>query len=275
MGYKRKKLQDMTITDNFMFGAVMLDPESCRQMLEMILERPIERVEVVAEKSMIYHPEYHGIRLDVFVRDEKGSRFDVEMQVEKTSVMKRSRYYHSQMDMDMLTSGTDYENLPDSYVIFICDYDPFDKGKYRYRFNSQCKDCPGIGTEDGIHTIILSNRGKNSEEVPQELVSFLQYTKKPLAESMEDTGDPFIRMIQDRIRWVKASREMGERYMKLELLIKEERKEAERDLVINLVIKGRLTQQEGAEELNLSFDEFKDLMDEYSKRGERHSNQDD
>ena len=79
MGNTKKTLQDMTIIDDFMFGAVMIDPESCRRLLEMILELPIERVEVIAEKSLVYHPEYRGIRLDVLAQDEKGTRFDVEM----------------------------------------------------------------------------------------------------------------------------------------------------------------------------------------------------
>ena len=28
--------------------------------------------------------------------------------------------------------GIDYEQLPESYVIFICDFDPIGLGKYKY-----------------------------------------------------------------------------------------------------------------------------------------------
>ena len=55
-----------------------------------------------------------------------------ERQVKKKSALgKRSRYYQSQMDMEMLLSGSEYEELPNTYVIFICDFDPFGEEKYR------------------------------------------------------------------------------------------------------------------------------------------------
>ena len=35
-----KTLQELTIADNFMFGAVRTIPENCRKMLELSLEIP-------------------------------------------------------------------------------------------------------------------------------------------------------------------------------------------------------------------------------------------
>ncbi|MBQ8934219.1 MAG: hypothetical protein IJ061_08050, partial [Lachnospiraceae bacterium] len=61
---RRKTLQEQTIRDNFMFGAVMLEAENSRRLLELILEKEIEKVEVSAEKSIVYNPEYRGVRLD-------------------------------------------------------------------------------------------------------------------------------------------------------------------------------------------------------------------
>ena len=54
---RNKTLQDLTIKDNFMFAAVMLDPENARLVLERILQMEIEKVEVIAEKSIVYNPE--------------------------------------------------------------------------------------------------------------------------------------------------------------------------------------------------------------------------
>ena len=51
-----RKFQDLTIGDNYMFGSVMMENDNCRQLLERVLEMPISRVEVIKEKSMIYHP---------------------------------------------------------------------------------------------------------------------------------------------------------------------------------------------------------------------------
>ena len=73
-----KKFKDLTIRDAFMFAAVMSDPEICRRVLELA---PIAEVHVQTEKTMVYHSEYHGVRLDVYAADEPKTRFNVEMQV--------------------------------------------------------------------------------------------------------------------------------------------------------------------------------------------------
>ncbi len=63
------------------------------------------------------------------------------MEVKRKSALgKRSRYYQSQMDMELLLSREAYSELPDIYVIFICDFDPFDEEKYRYTFEMNCKE---------------------------------------------------------------------------------------------------------------------------------------
>ena len=51
---------------------------------------------------------------------KKNTHYNVEMQATSDkSIGKRTRYYHSQIDMELLLSGIPYSELPDSYVIFI------------------------------------------------------------------------------------------------------------------------------------------------------------
>ena len=50
---EQKTLDQLTIKDNFMFGAVMSDNENCRELLEMVLGISIARVEVSKVKSQI------------------------------------------------------------------------------------------------------------------------------------------------------------------------------------------------------------------------------
>jgi predicted transposase/invertase (TIGR01784 family) len=218
----RRTLQELTIKDNFLFAAVMMDPENCRDVLECTLGFPIEQVEVSYEKSIIYHPEYKGVRLDVFAKDENHSHYDVEMQVVKSEIFKRSRYYHSQMDMECMLTGTEYEELPDSYVIFICDFDPVGLGKYKYTRRQTFYEDASYEYEDGVHTVYLSTKGKNDSEVSKQLVKFLHFVGANLTESTEDFGDSLVRRLQESITRIKASREMGERYMLFEELLKDE-----------------------------------------------------
>ena len=220
---KRKKLQELTLKDNFMFGAVMVNEEICREFLELVLGFPIEKVTVSKEKTFVYHPEYRGIRLDVVASDEKHTRYNVEMQVQyKKNLGKRTRYYHGQIDMELLTAGLEYEHLPDSYVIFICDFDPFTQGKYKYTFEMTCKEDGKISLDDGNRTIFLNTHGKNVDEVPEGLVRFLQY----VGSGATGNENGFVQKLSEEVQNVKKSREMEERYMLLEELIKEEREDA-------------------------------------------------
>ena len=41
---QRKQLKELTLKDNFMFGAVMMEEENCKRFLELALGFPIERV---------------------------------------------------------------------------------------------------------------------------------------------------------------------------------------------------------------------------------------
>ena len=224
---KRKHcLKEVTIKDNFMFCAVMLDENNCKGFLERVLEMPIDRVEVSREKSIVYHPEYKGVRLDVYAKDEHRKHYNVEMQVRKKAALgKRSRYYQSQMDMEILLSGEEYAEIPDTYVIFLCDFDPFGEEKYRYTFAMKCQESEETNLEDGRVILFLNTHGKNESEVPKELVTFLKYVKADLAESEEKFDDPYVEQLQKFIRRVKESREMEERFMIFEEMLKEERAE--------------------------------------------------
>ena len=49
----KKKLKDLTIRDNFMFAAVMMQGDNCLHFLEMVLGIEIQQIEVSYEKSII------------------------------------------------------------------------------------------------------------------------------------------------------------------------------------------------------------------------------
>lgn len=223
---RKKQLKELTLKDNFMFGAVMIEEENCKRFLELALGFPIERVNVSKEKSIVYHPEYKGVRLDVYAKDERNTRYNVEMQVaSKPELGKRTRYYHSQIDMELLLSGSDYTELPDVFVIFICDFDPFGSQKYRYTFERQCEEDSDLRLQEGCKTIFLSTSGNNDWEVSGELVKFLNFVKADLSESETDYDDDFVKKLQESIRRIKSDREMEERFMIFEEMLRDERAE--------------------------------------------------
>ena len=264
---KRKTLKELTIKDNFMFGAVMCEENNCRRLLELVLGFPIARVEVSKEKCIVYHPEFKGVRLDVYAKDEKNTHYNVEMQaVAHTALGKRARYYHSQVDMDLLVAGREYLELPNTYIIFICDFDPFKQGKYRYTFRQQCQEAPEASLDDGSTTIFLNTKGKNPNDVPPELVKFLMYVRADLSESTADFEDDFVYSLQKSVQDIKQSRRMEERYMLTELLMQDERRagriegriEGRRDSILEflseigdvpVVVQDQIMQEESLEKL--------------------------
>ena len=222
MEKRRKTLQELTFKDNFLFAAVMLDEENAKGVVERALGIQVDHVEVSYEKSIVYNPEYKGIRLDVYIKDDKNRHFNVEMQVANTEIFKRSRYYHSQIDMELLSTGIDYEQLPESYVIFICDFDPIGLGKYKYTRRQVIEEDLTYNYDDGSYTVFLSTVGTNENEVSQDLVKFLKYVGAELEESNEDYLDEFVKRLQKSVEKIKFDREMGRRYMLFEELMKEE-----------------------------------------------------
>ena len=220
---KKKTFKELTIKDNFMFTAVMSDKENCRRLLGMVLGFPVKVVSVDYEYNIMYNPDYKGIRLDVLAVDDDGSQYNIEIQTVNRKIEKRSRYYHSQLDMKLLGSGKKYRILPNAYVIFICEYDPVGRKKYKYTFEHICKEVPGYTLEDGSHTIFLSTRGENDDEVPEELVRFLKYVAADLDESLEDFEDDYVRKLQESIVNIKKDREMESGYMLFEEMLDDER----------------------------------------------------
>ena len=66
---------------------------------------------------------------------------------------------------------------------------------------------------------------RNASSVPPELVRFLKFVTANLKESEEDFGDELVNRFQNSIRDIKKSREMGERYMIFEEMLREEKQE--------------------------------------------------
>ena len=220
---KRKKRKDLTIRDNFMFAAVMMQGNNCKDFLEMILNIKIARIEISYEKNIIYNPECKGVRFDVYCADENNTRYDIEIQIVKKNLRKRSRYYHSQMDMETLASGHDYEELPNNYVIFICDFDPFGLKKYCYTFENCCLEDYELKLEDGCTSIFLSTRGENPEEISKEMELFLKFIREDSATVNKYFEGNFTRQIQESMNDVKKNRELENRRMTLEEYLEDEK----------------------------------------------------
>ena len=94
-----------------------------------------------------------------------------------------------------------------------------------YTFENCCMEDGQIMLNEGCKTIFLSTRGTNRSEISAELAAFLEFAGADLAGSQGEFDSAYVRQLQTSIRNIKNSREMRERYMIFEELLKEERSE--------------------------------------------------
>lgn len=78
---------------------------------------------------------------------------------------------------------------------------------------------------DGNTTVFLNTRGENDAQVPAELVHFLKYVENPYRSQRNNTKDPFVEMLENRVKAIKQNRDWEAKFMRLEELMKEERAE--------------------------------------------------
>lgn len=86
-----------------------------------------------------------------------------------------------------------------------------------------------------VKSIFLSTRGENDNEVPRELVKFLEFVKADQDESESDFEDDFVKKLQESIRRIKGSWEMEERFMIFEEMLREERAEGKAEDVLEVL----------------------------------------
>ena len=76
--------------------------------------------------------------------------------------------------------------------------------------------------DDGSYTVFLSTKGKNRDEVPKELVAFLEYAGADREQAEMDFHDEYVRRLQETVAKIKQDREMGVRYMLFSELLQDE-----------------------------------------------------
>lgn len=192
-----------TITNSFMFNKVFTNnPDTCRQLLEILLGLKIERIEKPQGEYLIEGSiENHAVRFDVYTEDENHI-YDIEMQTSfETDLPERSRYYQSMMDTDSLKAGKPYKALKDSVVIFICTFDPFGKKKAKYEFKN-LDTADGSELCDRTKKLFFNVKEYDKIKGNEELKGLLQYFCNSKTET-DFTGSlsELVKIAQKNERW--------------------------------------------------------------------------
>lgn len=197
----QKQWDTASFNDNFVFSKTLeLFPDICKKILELILQLNITRIDFPEREKVIEsRTDSKGIRLDVYVHDDLNRSFDIEMQIaDSDNISKRMRYYQGLIDSDKLKHGQHYSSLSESYIIFICPFDKFKRGRHIYTFRERCDEDSTLTLNDGAVKIFLSTKGY-IDDVSYDLKNFLNYIDNGIV-----TGT-FVKKLDDAVNIVKSN----------------------------------------------------------------------
>ena len=206
-----KPYEELTIQDNFIFQKVMRNKRICKQTIERLLDIDIKDISYPEEeKSIDIRLDSKSIRMDVYVNDDKGTVFNIEIQTSKDmeELVKRTRYYQALIDIDLLEKGQSYSALNDTYIIFICTFGVFTGNRHKYSFKNLCIEEQGLSLDDGTTKLFLSTKG-TADDISKPLKYFLDYIdgKEPADELMQE--------IDNEVDTIKRCDEWRRDYMTL------------------------------------------------------------
>ena len=213
---------ELSLSDNFLFQKVMRNKRLCKRLIENILQIKIRDITYPEEEKTIQmNLDSKSIRLDVYVEDDTGRVYDLEMQTTsgpEKELPKRTRYYQGMIDMNLIEKGADYEKLNPSFIIFICTFDPFKRGLPAYTFTNRCHE-DGEELGDETTKLFLSSPNYEKAESP-DLHSALKYIQEKIAEG------EFAEELDQEVKRVKEQKETRREYMTLEMEIRKQREDA-------------------------------------------------
>ena len=210
-----KTYDELQFIDDFMFCHVLMENEDlCKEIAEMVTGRKIREI-IVAEdqKSIRITEDGKRVRFDVYFEDADGIIYDIEMQaVPSRNLPRRSRYYQGMIDLNFLSKGSDYSDLPDSYIIFICTFDLFQKGRHIYSFEPICREDADIPLNDGTHRVFLSPEG-DKNDCSEKMRDFLNYVAGKGADgSFSRRLDEAVRRAREKEEWRLDYKTLLEKY---------------------------------------------------------------
>ncbi|MBO4732111.1 MAG: Rpn family recombination-promoting nuclease/putative transposase [Spirochaetaceae bacterium] len=268
--YTPKPFEKLTFTDDFMFGKVMKDEKICKGVVERLLHIKIDHLELITlQKDISPYYETRGVRYDVYVKDS-DKVYEIEMQNQRyTEIEKRTRYYQSMLDVDMLAKGANIKELKESFIIFICKTDPFKLGEPCYETKTVFKNHPEKIFDDKTRRIFY-NASAYKKETDPELYAFLQFVSTNIPE------DDFTGKIFSLVEKNKQDEKFRSEYMRCNLHdydimeegkeqgiaigVEQGRSEAKLEAARNMLIKNKLSMEEITDYTGLPLETVQQLM---------------
>lgn len=217
-------------------------------LLNIILQRnDLKVMEAVAQREY-KNPMAGGrsITIDIYAMDADGKVYDVEVQCDPSGAdVHRARFHSSMIDSKMLREKQKFKELHDSYVIFIAKTDVIGDGLPMYHVERTFQET-GKAFNDGSHIIYVNGSYKNEED--------------PVGKLMHDfrcinPEDMFYKELARQVAYFKEI-EGGQEIMckAFKDLAEEMAEERAEELALRLLMRGKMTEEEIAEDTRLSLE---------------------
>lgn len=130
-----KRLQEFRLMDDTFMRAVLKNNlKTAEYILRVVIG--LNDLVLTSEKTQEDMKRVTGARsicLDVYGSDSHGRIYDLEVQKANSGARpKRARYHSSILDVENLDAEQEFEELPETYTIFITEHDVFGEGQPYY-----------------------------------------------------------------------------------------------------------------------------------------------
>ena len=182
---KEEQQKFFGISNDVVFKIVFCQQYFAKKLIEKTLNQKIGNITYIdSEKEFletIGNIDNKGVRFDIYVEDDLGNRFDIEMQnyqKKDDNLTFRMRYYMHMMDVNHLNKGQNYINFPHLYTIAICNFKVYRKSRRVYLFDSFERYEKDLEQDLQMTNVYVSTKNKiGNIYVDPELNSFLEYIK--------------------------------------------------------------------------------------------------
>ena len=245
------------LDDDFLTKCFEGDTASIELVLQIVLEKPDLKVLDVRTQVFVENLLNRSVRFDILATDSTGAKINVEIQrADKGAGRKRARYNSSMMDATLLKKGDDFDNLSETWVVFITENDVIGKGLPLYPVE-RCFLGTGERFEDGSHILYVNGAYRGDTPIGKLMHDF----------SCTNAADMYYTTLADRVRFFKESKEGILIMCKvMEDMRKESLQEGIKEGAINtakrMLADGMLTLEKIAEYAGLPLDEVKKLKAE-------------
>lgn len=152
-----EKIKEFRLLDDDFMSKVFEDDIECTEfLLHIIMDKPDLKVQEVRTQYSIKNLLGRSVRLDIHATDDAQKKYNIEIQREdKGAGAKRARYNSSVIDTNSLLPGAKFDELPETYVIFITENDVMGVNKPIYHIDRIVKET-GKLFGDEAHIIYIN-----------------------------------------------------------------------------------------------------------------------